>query len=418
MASSESMRLLLTTWIVVGGRRTRSGRESSRRRWHLARSGGAPVSTLAGMDHTRDPTAEPAPGAEEPVLLGREYRSAQAAEERHRASRADAGPSPLEGVRYDFWAGELDLVRYVPAPGDALVQRLVERFVESERRDQDTLRSSMTMDDLYTILTYVRRCALVALREGDADRAAGAVQALALVDSERVDWRDTMVAAALASHALRSLTNDAASILDQVRGAAEPTTAHLIDRFIDPSSDDGDLATWGFMAIEGPDGLGLIERGIAGYHPTLDLTGLALQVAGVVDVDTYRVGSIRAGGELPAVWLPGAPPEQAAAVLERCRGCVVLNARLRPEAHPASDSQQLTLFIVEASDAEDAQSIAEWSRTLPRSSHVSRSWQHGAVVVLLIARSFVAGVDAVESLDSVLRFDGPIDEAVATHSGR
>lgn len=63
-------------------------------------------------------------------------------------------------------------------------------------------------------------------------------------------------------------------------------------------------------------GLGT-DEGIADYAPTTDLTGIALQVADVLDGDVCEVSSIRAATELAPVWLPGGRPDESEPVVAR-----------------------------------------------------------------------------------------------------
>jgi hypothetical protein len=167
------------------------------------------------------------------------------------------------------------------------------------------------------------------------------------------------------------------------------------------------------MEIETADGVGLIERSIAPYAPSVDLPSIALQVADVIDQDRYRVTSIAAATEMAQVWLPGADPRAVGRVLGRVRGCVTVNAGLHPAAHPRADAQQFSVFLVEAGDESDAHRLHQWSATTPGSEHCSVAARNGPLFALTIARSFVHGVDAYESDASIDRFRTPIDAILA-----
>jgi hypothetical protein len=349
---------------------------------------------------------------QEPVVLGSEYAAALAAEQHHQDSRD--GESLLAGIGYDFWAGELDTHRFVKAPADEPVGALVEAFMAGDAATQATIRSSLSMDALYAVLTYSRRCSVRALRDGSAAAAIDAIKALALVDSERVDWRDTLVAMGLASHVLSELAPEAGSTLTLTRQLAEPKTARLMGRFASPSPDT-DLADWGYMQVVTSAGRGLIQRGIGVWMPTVDLVELALRIGDVIERDTYRVTSISAAEKLHAVWLPGAPRSDLETVLAGCRAVVSMNARLRPAAHPTSESQQFTVFVAELGEVTDAGLLHRWSAIRPDSTHVSLAWDHGRVFVLLIARSFVAGVEPFETKESVERFRQPVADVIANN---
>jgi hypothetical protein len=51
------------------------------------------------------------------------------------------------------------------------------------------------MDDFYALLTFARRRALEAPRNGHTTPALAGLTALTTIDAERVDWRDVSVAA-------------------------------------------------------------------------------------------------------------------------------------------------------------------------------------------------------------------------------
>ncbi len=347
------------------------------------------------------------------IVIGAEFAAAVEAERRHQNRLRGAVRSPLEGVRYDFWAGDHDLLRFSDAPADAAVEAAVRRMAGSTGHERDQLRAALSMDDLYTLIGFARRAAVRALRQGSSSAAADATFAAALVDTARIDWRDALVALGVASYALRAVSPEATATLRRARDLALPPTAQLIDRFVDPSDEDADLSSWGLVPVETRDGLGLAECGIEHYEPSRDLVGLAISIADAIDADDYRVSAIRLAEDLAPVWLPGAPPAEADHVLSRCHGCVTVTARLRPPTHPESDSQQLTLFIVETADEADARRLAGWSATTPSSMHQSLGWQAGDLFVLLIARSFVSGVAAYESSESLDRFDEPISAHIA-----
>lgn len=357
-------------------------------------------------------TSPPNPdsGDDNPIVLGREYAAALAAEQRHQHSRD--GEPLLAGVGYDFWAGELDLHRLVEAPADEPVQALVEAFLAGDDAARSRIRASLDMDGLYNLLTYSRRSSLQALRAESVRAAIRAVNALALIDSERVDWRDTTVAAGLASHILAKLVPDPGPILTAAQGLAEPTTARIMSRFAN-SAPETDLADWGYMQVDTNSGPGLILCGIAPFAPTINLVELAFRIGELVDDNMYRLGSISAAEELHAVWLPGASPSDTEPVLARCRATMSIGARLRPTTHPTSDSQQLTIFVVEARAESDAVCLHEWSVTGPDSAHTSVAWQRGPIFTLLVARSFVVGVEPFETQASLERFRKPIEEIIA-----
>ncbi len=354
---------------------------------------------------------------EETVVIGREQAAALRAEQRHRQAREGGPSSPLEGVGYDLWAGHHDLLRFVDAPADKTVRALVFRYRSSDAEERAAIRAALTMDDFYTLCTFARRCAVRALRARDAALAADVVTAMALIDRERIDWRDILWTLGLTTHALRSLATDADSVLRRARDMAEPGLRELLERFIEASDEDAELANWGYMQVESAAGPGFVGRGLAGYAPTHDLIDLAVKIADLIEGDTYRVSSISAGGELPAVWLPGAAAAESEPVVETSRGCVTLHAVLDPDAHPDSHAQGFYVFVVEARDEAEARRLHDWAATTDGSSHRALRVRHGPLLCLIVARSQVVGVEPFETDRTLARFSAPLDAIVATAAG-
>ncbi len=252
---------------------------------------------------------------------------------------------------------------------------------------QTSVRASLTTDDFYTLLTFTRRSALAALRGNPASAREGVV-ALTATDAQRVDWRDVTVAAALLSYALGREGDPRSPFLEAAEGA-EATVAEILRRFArEPATS---LRPWGFREVETADGMVLFEDWGHPFRPTVDLTAVALSVAGVLAADVYRVTSIGVGSDLPTVWLGGGRPAAPLA------GCVVIHAALAP-------SQQLTVFLGEAATAEDAAAIASASATASALPHEALALSHERVCCLVIARSFVEGVPAFEQPGALQRF--------------
>src|SRR5262249_6218694 len=102
-----------------------------------------------------------------PVLLGAELANAKAVEARHR--EATPAPSPLVGVRYDLAPGEGDLFRFVESSRDEVILRFIHYCRGLDPGERAQVRSSLRMDDFYTLLTFARRGALRALRANDSE---------------------------------------------------------------------------------------------------------------------------------------------------------------------------------------------------------------------------------------------------------
>jgi hypothetical protein len=347
-------------------------------------------------------------GRPEAFEIGREMADAVAADERHRKAAAWRGRSPLDGVRYEAEAGEHDLLRFVESAVDDRVGQVVADFRSADGQARAAMRAACTLDDFYTLIAFGRRSAVRALRSGSGDPARSGLAALALVDSERVALRDVVVGVGLVSYALRELGGGVDGLLNDMIPLATPQVAEVFARFIHPAADDLDPGTWGFKQVTTADGPALVDTGIEYFDPGHDLLGIGLRIAGLVDRDEYRTYSVRIGERLPVVWLPGAGRAAANVVLDRCTGCVLLNARLQADVEHAA-SQQFTVFLMEADGEADAELLESW---VAGGSHASLGVRRGSLFCLVVARSLVADVPSYESTASLERFSTPLLDAL------
>jgi hypothetical protein len=148
----------------------------------------AVVDDLSGGD-----SVDPGSGGDEPTVVGWRFAQARVAEARHQPS--GHGPSPLVAVRYPDRAYRL--WRWVPAAEDDAVLAVVNAAWSGGPAEWAELRASLTMDDLYTVMAFARRRALLAVRTGDPRYVEHGLNALALVEPQRVDRRDLHATVAL-----------------------------------------------------------------------------------------------------------------------------------------------------------------------------------------------------------------------------
>jgi hypothetical protein len=331
------------------------------------------------------------------VEIGREMADAIDAENRHRRAHGK-GVSPLHGIAYDPWRGEVYLHTFVDSPVDEELRKFVSSYSALDAESMARVRASLTMDDFYTLVTFARRCAVSAMRDPDQARAQDGVVALTAVDAQRLDWRDVSVAAALLSHAL----DDRGASFRHASGVAESNVADILRRFADEPVKE--LTSWGYREVETPGGAVLIDDWGEPYDPATDLIELAFEISGLLRGDVYEVTNIVAGSDLPAVWLPSGDPAATETATSSLLGCVSLNGALRPEAHRKAEDQQLTVFLAEAADQNDAGVIAAASSVQPGSSHEALGLADDRLCSVTVARSFVDGSPSFERSGSLERF--------------
>lgn len=332
------------------------------------------------------------------IFLGMELAVARVAEELHRVTAS--GPSPLRDVEYPSAAGVL--WRWVDAHQDAAVWTFIRAYAGSV--DRARVRSSLTMEDFYTLITFARRCVLATLRNEDPGAAEAAFDALSAIDVERVDWRDVVVTASLASYAARRVGLEPDEVLEGAVRRAEPQVAEILERAV---TKDVDLAgDWGYREVRTPAGPVLVESD--GELESDDLLGRALSVAELVEKDgTYEVTDTGVTDEIPAVWLGDGQGVSEAAV--RLRGCVQVHA----EPPGVRFRDFLLVYVAETDEERHAEVIASAARHRIGSGTALLGIATGRRCAVVIASSAVVGQPCMEDVESLARFDESIRALLA-----
>jgi hypothetical protein len=325
-----------------------------------------------------------------------------------RRQAADHGRSPIEGVHYDGAAGEFDLFRYVESSTDQDLRAVVENAWASTDEAVALTRSALTQDDMYTLLSFARRCALAALRERSSVKVVSGLHALVLVEAERIDWRDAAVAAGLLAYAGDRLGVKVRTLVAEAARRAVPPMAEILVRHA--KTPKKGLLVGGYREVRTSQGVGLTSDYGERYEPSSDLLARAERVIQLIESDRYRVHDLTTGTDLPAVWLPAA----GATVLrarEALRACVTISARPESGAHGMPE-QMFSVFLAEARNSGDAATIASAAVPKPGSESALLGVAAGPLCAVLVARSVVVGVEPIEDMQSVARFREPLLDAI------
>ncbi len=367
---------------------------------------------------------------EDEYVIGRELARAAEAEERRMAERP-SGKSPMPTAEYDSARNELGLINPSPSALDAELRELCRRYAESDAQQRSEIRNSISMGEFYTLLTFGRRSAVFAMRRRETEVAADGLTAVAMIDQERVDFRDILICLALLYHSATDAGADADEMLRRAATLADPGTAELLIGFADQTPQHRDLRTsWGYDEVETDDGVGLIGWGFREYDPAADLKALVIEVAHLVAADSYHPDSVEVASELPETWLSGGDMTGARRALASVRGGASISASLRPGEHAANDAQILMVFLVETVTEADAQVLlrsAQGKRTFLQKLlwlfHDEKPLRFrrlglaaGRLFCLVIAESFMADVEAFETRRSLSRFSEGLQAILDRHA--
>jgi len=335
-------------------------------------------------------------------VIGQELAEAQAAEHR-RKQKGALSQSPVPDGMYDFWRGEQSLINPNQNSLDLALVELCKRFAESDAESRADMRAAISMDEFYTLLTFSHRAAVFAIRERDADWVVSGLTAIAMIEQERTDYRDVLLALSLIYHSASRIGEDPDRLLQDAAALSGPGS-DLILGFSNRTPEDKDLRnSWGHDEVQTSDGTGFIGWGFEHYDPTYDLKKIVMEIAELITTDKYQPSSIQVATSLPSIWLESKKNKTPKA-LRAIRAGGSISAKLRPNQHPNHDSQMLVIFVVEAQDEATAEELLLMSRKKKASDYSMAGVAEGRLFCLVVARSFVQGVESFETIDSVARF--------------
>ncbi|WP_157246490.1 hypothetical protein [Nonomuraea typhae] len=243
-------------------------------------------------------------------------------------------PSPLSGIAYTDQ--EVRLWRWIESPRDAEIRAVLDKGLDPGR---------LSMDELYLLISFTRRCALAAARTGDPAPIRYGYAALAALDQERMDRRDVIWAGAVLTWAAQRLGLDAAALAATATAQLSRDAAALI---VGTTGTRVDLSgDWGFIPRETPDGLVLFGTEHAYFAPESDLTAMTVALADEIERAGYRITSLTLGSEFPTVWVGG-----RTRLTRGLTGCTDLHA----DQDDIRDG--LLVFLLEAPRASRAAAIA------------------------------------------------------------
>ena len=346
------------------------------------------------------------------IVLGQGLADARDAERKHRLNHANA-PSPMPSDRYEEWRGDYDLIDLQPLQLDADIQEVCRVFRQASTQEQRAMRDALSMDDFYTLLTFGKRASVRAIRGEDVSIADDGLTAIAMVDLARIDHRDASMSLGLLDHALQRLRANADERIEQASRLALPEIAEVLLHHTKRPAGHRRLSSWLYEECESSRGVGFVRRGFDPYSPLSDLFSVAMDIAAVINGDSYRA-DIELASSMPAVWLQGHDDAAVSKALASVTGGVKIDGKISPETNQQRLTQQLTVFLVETGSEEWADKLLAISK-LPAKWHFRLGTASGKLFSLMVARSVREGVESFESAESLQRFEAPLQRALDRH---
>lgn len=325
--------------------------------------------------------------------------------------------SPMPNKVYDLLAGEGGLINPVKNSLDAELSELCERFAKNDATTRARLRASLTEDDLYTLLVFSKRSSIFAIRERNVGHVINGLRAIAMMQHKRIEPRDILWALSFIHHSARRINQNGDKLLRDASKLSEPKMARLIVEFVEKRPQEKDLReSWGYDEVQTKNGVGFIGWEFEKYDPTYDLKLIVIDIADVVAADKYHPANISVAATLPPVWLETKDNSALNKALSLVRGGASVFGRLRPGVHPEHGAQILMVFLVETADESAARTLLALSKEKKPSEYGMFGLAQGKLFCLIVGRSFVDGVQSIETSESLARFSDGIGKVLANYA--
>lgn len=273
------------------------------------------------------------------------------------------------------------------------------------------MRDSLTLEDFYTLFTFVQRCVLVALRTGAADRIPVAFTAIAMIARARVDWRDLLVAIWLARYAGDRLNAPVADIAARAAKLAEPETAKAL--LADRDKPVKLAEACGYREVVAAQGVALFRASYERFSPTADIAAIAFAAALALEAEDYAISDIELATDLPLVWLNADEGPRLAQMVGGFSGCATIHGVPTNDPQPENSGQSLLVFIAETAGESDARDVARAAKGASDAGRTVLGLASGRLCAVIIQRSFMAGTPPLEDMASLERLRPVIEPLLA-----
>lgn len=340
-------------------------------------------------------------GSSNVVELGTQMAQASAAQRRHEKTHAPPN-SPLAALRYS--SIENRLWRWVDSPIDSRIETIVTDFAALGEVERNSVRDSLSMDDFYTLLTFARRRALAVLRGSEATQIEPAFVSIAMIDLDRIDWRDLLMAGSLVCYAGERIGAPVADLVSRRIQLAEPKTAQALKR---QRTTRIDLAqSCGFREVRTSEGVALFDTQYEHFSPRADLERIAFESALALENSGYEIEDISLASDLPLTWLNARDGSAIAKMARSLSGCVSIHGAARADPAPRSSGQSLLVFLGEAASETDAREIAAAAENTSSSQRAELGLASRQVFAVVIQHSWMADTPPMENAHSLERLRG------------
>jgi hypothetical protein len=168
--------------------------------------------------------------------------------------------SPLLNFSYSKFLNEQSLINPKLNELDSLIIKLCEKFKNSNDSIKNEIRKSIRQNDIYTLLQFTQRTTVFSIRRKEAIFLEDGFIAISMIEAERCDYRDVLVALSFLDFGITKLNLNETKMFHDAVILSEPKTANLIRQFSQRSTKDKSLEeVAGYKAVETPNGITFME---------------------------------------------------------------------------------------------------------------------------------------------------------------
>ena len=285
------------------------------------------------------------------LVLGQQWADAREAE-RERVASEPTLPSPMPKDTYPANQGVvLASLNPKPLPLDVELKDLCRGAAALDAESHRKLRHAISMEEFYTLLAFSRRLALFAIRAKSPEGLREAVEAVALIEIARVDFRDVSIALGVLAYAYARIGRSPRPFFEDASKRADPQVAEMLREQAQQSLAGKKLSDLTFLEeVSTKYGPGFVSHGFEAYAPTVDMVSMAVEIAELFEADKYGPMGIQIATTLPPVWLRSAGEAAVRSALEGAPAGASVSGFLRSEFRPQEEGHSVLVFLVECVD--------------------------------------------------------------------
>ncbi len=314
---------------------------------------------------------------------------------------------------YDSHLGHRSLISPTSSDLDQEIRGLLALYRIADSSERRRIEASLSEREMYTLHCFAERMSVFGVRQGCAELVDEAVEALALVDPNRIDPRDVGLPFEIVFHALRRTGRDVQSSLASAAKRGGPGAQPLIESANRPNQSTE--RAWQANEVMTPNGVGFMERDFKDYGPSHHLVDIAVKLADIVIADRYVAESLKFATEVPRVWIGTANSVEPQ--LRRSSGTVHMKFLIRRGVVPDPERHHLLLWLSECGSEEDATALVKACLDNPNRRAANCAVSSDCLFCIVVGGSFYVDTPSHETMSSLTRFHAAIANVLQGATG-